>query len=288
MKKHMLLLAFTSFFTCLHAQQTLISNVNLVDVKTGKVIPGQSVIINNDKIEQIGAGNKVKATAGSQTIDGSGKYLMPGMTDAHIHFFQSGGLYTRPDVVDLRNKVPYEKEKAFGLNNAADYLNRYLRLGITTIIDVGGPMANFAIRDSVSKTTLAPNILVTGPLFSMVDRPQFGDDRPIIKITNQQEADSLFQKMLPLKPDFIKIWYIAGPAMPAEKNFLLVKYIADKTHANGLKLAVHATQLKTAQLAGMWVQSITGWLVKYTTRALTTISKTSINFALQVNFILLR
>ena len=249
MKKYKLLLASIISSTCLHAQQTLISNVNLVDVRTGKVIAGQSVLINNDKIEQVGATNKIKTPAGAQTIDGSGKYLMPGMTDAHIHFFQSGGLYTRPDVADLRSKVPYEKEKAFGLNNAADYMNRYLRLGITTIIDVGGPMANFTIRDSLSKTTLAPNILVTGPLFSMVDREQFGNDRPIIKITTNAEADALFDKMLPHKPDFIKIWYIASPAMPAEKNFPLVKYIAEKSHANGLKLAVHVTQLKTAQLA---------------------------------------
>lgn len=249
MKKYKLLLLSVISSACLHAQQTLISNVNLVDVKTGKIIPGQSVLIKNDKIEQTGAVNKIKTAAGIQTIDGSGKYLMPGMTDAHIHFFQSGGLYTRPDVVDLRSKVPYEKEKAFGLNNAADYMNRYLRLGITTIIDVGGPMANFTIRDSISKTTLAPNILVTGPLFSMVDREQFGTDKPIIKISSIEEADALFNKMLPSKPDFIKIWYIASPAMPAEKNFPLVKYIAEKTHKNGLKLAVHATQLKTAQLA---------------------------------------
>jgi hypothetical protein len=55
--------------------------------------------------------------------------------------------------------------------------------------------------------------------------------------------------MLPLKPDFIKIWYIASAAMPPENNFELVKYIADKSHAAGLKLAVHSTQLKTAQLA---------------------------------------
>lgn len=249
MKKNILLPAFIIISACLYAQQTLISNVNLVDVKTGKIIPGQSVLINSDKIEQTGAADKIKTAAGIQTIDGSGKYLMPGMTDAHIHFFQSGGLYTRPDVVDLRSKVPYEKEKAFGLNNAADYMNRYLRLGITSIIDVGGPMSNFTIRDSIGKTMLAPNILVTGPLFSMVERDQFGSDRPIIKITTNAEADALFDKMLPLKPDFIKIWYIASPAMPAEKNFPLVKYIAEKTHAQGLKLAVHATQLKTARLA---------------------------------------
>ena len=249
MKKYKLLLVSIILSACLYAQQTLISNVNLVDVKTGKIIPGQSVLINNDKIEQTDAANKIKTAAGIQTIDGTGKYLMPGMTDAHIHFFQSGGLYTRPDVVDLRSKVPYEKEKAFGLQNANDYLHRYLRLGITTVIDVGGPMTNFVVRDSITKKNLSPNVLVTGPLFSMVDRPQFGDDRPIIKITTTAEADALFDKMLPHKPDFIKIWYIASAATPAEKNFPLVKYIAEKTHALGLKLAVHATQLKTAQLA---------------------------------------
>lgn len=231
------------------AQQTVISNVNLVEVKTGKILPGQTIVINGEKIEQVGASSKIKPIAGAQIIDGTGKYMMPGMTDAHIHFFQSGGLYTRPDAIDLRNKMPYEKEKAFGINNATDYLNRYLRLGITSVIDVGGPMANFTIRDSIGKTMLSPNILVTGPLFSMVDRDQFGDDRPIIKITSFDEADALFNKMLPLKPDFIKIWYIAGPNLPAEKNFDLVKHIADKTHANGLKLAVHATELNTAQLA---------------------------------------
>ncbi|HJS53512.1 MAG TPA: amidohydrolase family protein, partial [Chitinophagaceae bacterium] len=249
MKKYHCLLVPILLSCLLNAQTTLITNVNLVNVKTGKIIPGQSVIISGERIEQVGAVGKVKQPAGAQIVDGSSKFLMPGMTDAHIHFFQSGGLYTRPDVVDLRNKVPYEKEKAFGLNNAADYMSRYLRLGITTIIDVGGPMANFTVRDSISKTTTAPNILVTGPLFSMVDREQFGSDKPIIKITTTAEADALFAKMLQLKPDFIKIWYIANANIPAEKNFPLVKHIAERTHAAGLKLAVHATQLKTAQLA---------------------------------------
>lgn len=249
MKKIISYLVFLTFSFTIKAQQSFISNVSLLDVKTGKMIPAQSVIITNEIIEQAGPTNKLKPPAGATIIDGTGKYLMPGMTDAHIHFFQSGGLYTRPDAVDLRSRVSYETEKAFGLNNATDYMHRYLRLGITTVMDVGGPMTNFIIRDSVAKTTIAPNILVTGPLFSMVERDQFGNDRPIIKITSKEEADALFNKMLPHKPDFIKIWYIAGASMPAENNFELVKHIADKTHANGLKLAVHSTQLKTAQLA---------------------------------------
>ena len=249
MKKKATLICSILFSVALFAQPTVITNVNLVDVKAGKIIPAQTIIIQGEKIEQVGNAAKIKSIAGAQIIDGSGKYLMPGMTDAHIHFFQSGGLYTRPDVIDLRKKVPFEKEKTFGVNNATDYLNRYLRLGVTSVIDVGGPMMNFTIRDSIGKSVVSPNILVTGPLFSMVERDQFGDDRPILKITSVEEADALFKKMLPLKPDFIKIWYLAGPNLPAEKNFTLVKYIAQQTHANGLKLAVHSTELKTAQFA---------------------------------------
>jgi imidazolonepropionase-like amidohydrolase len=247
-KQNSLLIALLLSLT-LQAQQTIIKNVNLVDVKSGKIISGQTIVINGEKIEQVSAAAKAKSMTGVPTIDGTGKYLMPGMTDAHIHFFQSGGLYTRPDVIDLRKKIPYEKEKAFGIDNATDYLNRYLRLGITSVIDVGGPMTNFTVRDSISNTMVSPNILVTGPLFSMVERNQFGDDRPIIKISSFDEADALFGKIILQKPDFIKIWYIAGANLPPEKNFDLVKHIATRTHTAGLKLAVHATELKTAQLA---------------------------------------
>ena len=236
-------------FQLLTAQNCFIKNVTVIDTRTGIAQEEQNILIENGLIKSIDKTKNSKEPANTNVIDGSGKFLMPGMADAHIHFFQSGGIYTRPDVIDLRKKMPYEKEEAFGLKNASDYLQRYLRLGITTVIDVGGPFANFTIRDSISKTITAPNVLVTGPLFSMIEDDFFGKDKPIEKITTQTEADALFNKMIVRKPDFIKIWYIADAANPPEKNFALVKYIADKTHAQGLKLAVHATELKTAQLA---------------------------------------
>lgn len=248
MKKWVLFLGCCLWCFTQMAQTTLIKNVTIIDVIQGKAIPEQSVLINNGKIEQIGAAKKITVSSNYTTIDGTGKFLMPGMTDAHIHFFQSGSLYTRPDAIDLRKQHPYELELAFAQNNARDYMNRYLRLGITSIIDVGGPFSNFSIRDSASRQP-APDVLVTGPLFSMVAVNELGADKPIVKIANKTQADSLLQKMLPLKPDFIKIWYIASPDMPAEKNFELVQYIAQQTHANKLKLAVHATELNTAILA---------------------------------------
>ena len=66
-----------------------------------------------------------------------GKFLFPGLTDAHIHFFQNGGLYTRPDVIDLRMDRPYHKELAYSHENMEKVMQRYLQNGITSLIDVG-------------------------------------------------------------------------------------------------------------------------------------------------------
>ena len=236
MKQTILLLCIT-VSVHIYGQSLLIKNVNLIDVKSGKVIPATSVLVSGSTISDIGPSSKLKTLNQLQVIDGTGQYLMPGMIDAHIHFFQSGGLYTRPDGLDLQFKMPYAKEREFGFNNAADYLKRYVRLGITTVIDVGGPFQNFIIRDSIAKLFAAPNVLVTGPLFSMVDRKKLElNDPPIVKINTPEQADSLFQKMMPYKPDFIKIWYIANRNLPAEKSFPLVRHIAELAHRNNLKL----------------------------------------------------
>lgn len=230
--------------------QTVITHCSTIDVRTGKLLTDQAAIIEGEKITWTGPASKVKVPAGARTIDATGKFLMPGLIDTHIHFFQSGGLYTRPDAADFTSKVPYTEELAFAKANIDDYFKRYLRLGITTVVDVGGPMTNFMVRDSLRLKTLAPDVLVTGPLFSMVDRPQLDKgDPPIVKITSKADIDALYAKMLPGKPDFIKIWYIAGPQLPAANSLPLVKYVAEIAAKNNLKLAVHATQLETAQLA---------------------------------------
>jgi imidazolonepropionase-like amidohydrolase len=245
-----LITVFLLLLSLITLAQTVITNVNVIDVQNGRVIPAQSVLIKGEIIDQVQSSKKFKSPSGALTVDGTGKYLIPGLIDTHIHFFQSGGLYTRPDGLDLRSRVPYEKERAAGFSNAPDYMRRYLRLGITTVIDVGGPMNNFVIRDSIAKNVLSPNVFVTGPLFSMVDRKKLElNDPPIVKIASKEAADSLFAKMLPHKPDFIKIWYVVTPALPADKTFPIVQYVASVTHQNKLKLAVHATELNTARLA---------------------------------------
>jgi imidazolonepropionase-like amidohydrolase len=250
MKKNVCFLFAVLLFSGTWAQTKVISNVSIVDVVKGEVVPGQTVVIEGEQIARIGESGKVKVADGAEIIDATGKYLMPGLVDAHIHFFQSGSIYTRPDALDFTNKFSYEDELDFTWGSVPDYFRRYLRLGITTIMDVGGPFQNFAIRDEVAKEQLSPNVLVTGPLFSSYQPAALTtDDPPIIKVSNKEEAEMLFEKMLPYKPDFIKVWYIVSPSIPAAETFPIVEHINQLAEDNGLKLAVHATQLETAKLA---------------------------------------
>jgi len=225
-----------------------IKEVNLIDVVKGKVVKNATVIIEGTKIKEVYT-RKFKIPAGANVIEGKGKWLMPGMVDGHIHFFQSGGLYTRPDAIDLRKHWSYEKEQAEITKRLPDLMKRYLRCGVTTVIDVGGPMTNFDIKKQYSKEAMAPNILVTGPLVSTYQPEAFKiKDAPIIKVSTPEEARALVQKQLPYKPDFIKIWYIARSAQMAEKNLPIIKATIEEAHKHNLKVAVHATQLNTAML----------------------------------------
>ena len=222
----------------------------VVNVNTGKIDGDQTVLIDTNRISATGPFKKIKVPPNATVIDASGKYVMPGMTDAHIHFFQSGGLYTRPDAINLNNFYSYEKDQQWIKDHLDELMARYLACGITTVIDVGGPMNNYAVRDQLNSSPLSPNAFVTGPLISTYLPPNLDKkDPPIIKVTQPEEARELVRKQLPYKPDFIKIWYIVLPGQSAASTLPIVKAAIEESHANGLKVAVHATQFETARLA---------------------------------------
>ncbi|MBL0356657.1 MAG: amidohydrolase family protein [Chitinophagaceae bacterium] len=230
---------------------TWITNVNLVNTNEGKIQKGITVAVEGSTIKQVGKYNpKFKIPDSSIVIDGSGKYLMPGMVDGHIHFFQSGGLYTRPDALNLGKFYAYEKDQQWIKDNQNDLMRRYLACGITTVIDVGGPFSNYEIKKNNAANLLAPNAYVTGPLISTYLPPNLDEkDPPIIKVNNEEEARELVRRQSPYHPDFIKIWYIVLPGQPAEKTLPIVKATIDESHKHNLKVAVHATEYETAKLA---------------------------------------
>jgi len=232
----------------LEAQDLIIHNVNYIDVNTGKLKKDKTVSITDGKITAINA--KGPSSKSAILINGKGKFLIPGLVDAHIHFFQSGGLYTRPDALDLTKYKSYDDEIEWLKNNAGDLLDRYLRCGVTSVIDVGGPMYNYVIRDSFNQVPNKPTIYLTGPLVSTYQPEAFKiADPPIVKVNSSEEARALVKKQIPFKPDFIKVWYIVLPNQSAESTFDIIKATVEEAHKNNIRVAIHATQLNTAKFA---------------------------------------
>ena len=237
--------------------QTYITDVTIIDVENQKLINNQTVVITGDKISNIESSKKIKVPADAAVIDGTNKYLAPGLTDAHVHFSQSGGLYTRPDALDLRSEMPYEEEIAWTHDNMEDILRRYLQIGITNVIDVGSTFNFLKQRTDFENSDFSPTINMTGPLLTTYEPAAFKgleNDSPFILVKTEADGRKMVQKELEHNPDFIKIWYIVGTdgldtEASARKNLPIVRAIIDEAHKNNLKVAVHATQRITAQLA---------------------------------------
>lgn len=282
-------LALTSASTVLAApaDTKLIVNGTAIDPGTGKIITNAAIKIEGDHISSI-IQNSTDMPKGDAVIDAKGKFILPGYIDTHVHFFQSGDLYTRPDGLDLNSIRPYKEEVEWIRSHLDDAFARYLRCGITSVIDIGGPLWNFEMRKRANATAKAPRVAAAGPLISSVSRPQLDlGDPPIVKIDTPEQGREMVRKLAVQNPDYIKIWYIVPAVQPASTSTPqpsaprapgqseveraaifrpVVHAVIDESHRLKLRVAVHATELEAARAsaeegADLLVHSVTDKLV---------------------------
>ena len=189
-----LVLAVLVFAAALRAERISLVGGTVINPADGKVLPNATVVIDGDKIERVAIGKQDAASLGKQ-IECVGKFILPGYIDTHIHFFQSGDLFTRPDGTDLNSVRPYKDEVAWVKGHVNDVFARYLRSGITSVVDVGGPFWNFEVRKTANATAKAPRVAVAGPLISSVSREKLDlGDPPIVKIDTPDQAREFVQE----------------------------------------------------------------------------------------------
>ena len=105
-----------------------IKNVNVFNSKTGTVSSNNTVLIKNNKIEKIGNSSLVAIPSSYKIIDGTGKFLMPGLWEMHGHFDQSSGPFM-------------------------------IAQGVTNLRDMGNGPSLLAVREQINKDSiLGPNI----------------------------------------------------------------------------------------------------------------------------------
>ena len=249
--KTVLAFAWSIFALAAHAEKIALASGTLIrpgaEIEIIEPNMNSTLVIDGDRIAAIGP--KVLPPH-TRVIDCKGKFILPGYIDTHVHFFQSGDLFTRPDVVDLTKVRPYADEVAWIKRNLPDTFERYLRSGITSVVDVGGPFWNFEVRKIANATARAPRVAVAGPLISSVSRPQLDlGDPPIVKIDTPDQAREFVRKLATQNPDLVKIWYIVDKDHPVDTFRPIVRATVEESHARNIRVAVHATELETARAA---------------------------------------
>ena len=122
---------------------TAITHVNVIPMNQDAVLPDQTVLIRGQRIAVIGAAHRVRVPRGSHVINGAGLYLIPGLTDAHVHLYA-------PQQLDL-----------------------YLANGVTTVFNLNGRPLHLVWREEVaSGKRLGPRIYTVAPKFERADTPE--------------------------------------------------------------------------------------------------------------------
>jgi imidazolonepropionase-like amidohydrolase len=202
-----------------------ITGVTLVD-GTGRVpVPGATVVIEGNRITAIGT--TVQAPAGARVINGSGKFLMPGMIDAHIHLRGGRG----------GNRPAAEQER-----EAVRALHGYLYAGVTTVFDAGNrPEFIMGLRaKEQGGAIVSPRIFATG---GTVASPN-GHGGPY-NIEAWPADRKLLDEHLATKPDLAKIGqdehgWGTRPQINQLSEDLLEKIIR-YYHSKGVRVIIHTS-----------------------------------------------
>ena len=125
------------------APRTLVRAGHLLDVKTGKMLDAQTIVVTGDSISSVAASSSIKAQPGDKVIDLGDMTVMPGLIDVHTH------------ITGVPNFDPYfeltqtdAKEAIQGVANA----RTTLLAGFTTIRNVGaGGYTDVDLRDAINQ-----------------------------------------------------------------------------------------------------------------------------------------
>ena len=138
------------------AKRTLVRAGHLLDVKTGKLLDAQTIVVVGDSVELIGATASVKEQPGDAVVDLSGLTVLPGLIDVHTH------LTMNPDFDPYRELTSTDAKEAInGVVNA----RATLMAGFTSVRNVGaGGYTDVDLRDAIDAGQIAgPHMLVSGP-----------------------------------------------------------------------------------------------------------------------------
>ncbi|HEV1993995.1 MAG TPA: amidohydrolase family protein [Candidatus Acidoferrum sp.] len=211
----------------------------LFDPRSGTNLTNQVVLINGDRITDVGPADRVQIPAGARVIDLSHATVLPGLIDGHVHLTDAaGGL---------------QHQMMVGLYSAT----QSLRAGFTTLVSMGthgGGYADVELRKAIeSGLVQGPRLLTAGPIIQITTPGSATyplDWKPfeVNLVANGPEAmRAAVRELAHYGADHVKI-YTTGPfsfkpngemVVPALFSLEELKAVVDEAHRRGMWVASH-------------------------------------------------
>lgn len=161
----------------------VITNVNIIDVTTGKISRNRLLAISGDTIKAVDDTKMVSKYKADRYLNAMGKYAMPGLWDMHIHF--RGG------------------DSLIGANKAL--LPLFLANGITTVRECGGDMTPSVMewrKQTASGDLAGPRIFTSGPKLDGTGAVWAGS----IQVETPAQISKALDSLQKIGVDFVKIY----------------------------------------------------------------------------------
>jgi imidazolonepropionase-like amidohydrolase len=248
------------------ASVTLVKASRLLDPRSGHVLASAAVLIEGDKIKQVGSSSQIGVPAGAKIIDLGTATMLPGLIDGHTHLLldvvlppeaERARRYNGTFVPDLLLAIVESPSKRVLLG--AQHAREYLESGITTVRNLGhsGIDGDTALRDAINAGRVpGPRIVASGR--KLITRGSY------VQSLNPALTDAILQQEFLLidgadrarqavrQNEFQGVDVIK---VTADANLTVAELAAvvEEAHRAGLKVAVHAvdkTSIQTAIDAG--------------------------------------
>ncbi len=191
-----------------------ITHVTLIDATGAAPKPDMTVFIADAQIAAIGRSESVAIPRTTKTLDASGKFLIPGLVDMHVHLTGAG------EPAGSREFI----------------LPLLLANGITTVRDMGGYLESLVpLRQEIESGKLqAPRIFFAGPYLD--GNPPFF--QPSLVVTSSAEATADVHSLMSQGVDFIKVQsnlgrdpYFAIADVCRREHIIFVGHVPDRVTA---------------------------------------------------------
>ncbi len=217
------------------AETTVLSNATVIDGTGKPAMPGSAIVMTDGKISWVGPMAQLKAPKGANTVDLSGKYVMPGIIDGHVH-------------VGMMKDVAQDV-KFYDRANVESDLKVYAAYGVTTVVVAGTDKdVIIDIRNDLRKTRPSMARVYTSGQ-GLVQKGGYGGLYGLnVPISTPEEARKAVAAEAAKGVDLIKLWVDDEREMiPVKMPYTVTKAAIDEAHKHKLKVWAHVYYLDDAK-----------------------------------------